>query len=134
MIEAWGRGIEQMQVDCAAQGAPGPVLRHETTGLWVEFENRAPEKTPEEMSEEVSEKTIGTTLKTTPETTLETTQKILAVLRQNPSANRREIAASLGDITEYGVRYNLDKLKSEGRIRRVGPTKGGHWQVIENDE
>jgi len=30
MIEAWGRGIEQMQADCTAQGTPWPVLRHET--------------------------------------------------------------------------------------------------------
>jgi len=37
MIETWGRGIEKMRVACESQGVPGPILRYETTGLWVEF-------------------------------------------------------------------------------------------------
>jgi ATP-dependent DNA helicase RecG len=36
-IESWGRGIERMLQVCRAAGAPDPVLRHEETGLWVEF-------------------------------------------------------------------------------------------------
>ena len=36
-IESWGRGIERMIQVCRAAGAPDPVLRHEETGLWVEF-------------------------------------------------------------------------------------------------
>ncbi|MGI8747713.1 MAG: Fic family protein [Deinococcus sp.] len=36
-IESWGRGIERMVQVCRAAGAPAPVLRHEETGLWVEF-------------------------------------------------------------------------------------------------
>jgi ATP-dependent DNA helicase RecG len=29
------------------------------------------------------------------------------------------------------VKYHLNKLKAAGRIRRVGPAKGGHWEVLE---
>ena len=29
-----------------------------------------------------------------------------------------------------GVRKVLDKLRAAGRIRRVGPDKGGHWEII----
>ncbi|HBY98802.1 MAG TPA: transcriptional regulator [Chloroflexi bacterium] len=125
MIEAWGRGIEQMQVDCEAHGVPGPALRHEANGLWVEFANRVTEKTSGEILE--------TTQKTTQKTTQNIALKILAILRQNPSASRREIAMILEDITEDGVKYHLDKLKSEGRIRRIGPARGGHWQVRKDD-
>ena len=68
-------------------------------------------------------------------TTQKTTQKILELLRMNPSASRREIADVLGDITENGVKYHLEKLKSEGRLKRIGGDKGGYWQVTgENDE
>jgi ATP-dependent DNA helicase RecG len=28
-----------------------------------------------------------------------------------------------------GVEYNLNKLKEEGLIKRIGPAKGGHWEV-----
>ena len=55
--------------------------------------------------------------------------RILALLRQQPSASRREIAAALGT-TRSTVRYRLDKLRAAGKIERVGPDKGGYWKVL----
>ena len=55
--------------------------------------------------------------------------RILALLRQNPSAGRREIAATLGT-TQSIVRYRLDKLRAAGKVERVGPDKGGYWKVL----
>jgi ATP-dependent DNA helicase RecG len=63
-------------------------------------------------------------------TTHKTTQKILAMLARNPSFSRREIAQELGDISENGVKYHLEKLKASGRIRRLGADKGGYWEVL----
>ena len=54
------------------------------------------------------------------------TQKILAVLAQNPSFSRREIAEALGNISEDRVKYHLEKLKASGQIRRQGGDKGEH--------
>jgi len=59
-----------------------------------------------------------------------TTQKILEVMRASPSVGRSEIAALLGNINENGVKYHLNKLKTEGGIRRIGPDKGGRWEVL----
>ncbi len=61
--------------------------------------------------------------------TLSLPQRILALLRQNPSASRREIAATLGT-TQSSVRYRLDKLRAAGKIARIGPDKGGYWKVL----
>jgi len=47
-------------------------------------------------------------------TTQKTTQKILAVLKEGASASRRKIADILGDITEDGVKYHLNKMKKDG--------------------
>ena len=55
--------------------------------------------------------------------------RILLLLRRNPSASRREIAATLGT-TRSTVRYRLDRLREAGKIERVGPAKGGHWEVL----
>jgi len=38
---------------------------------------------------------------------------------------KREIGAE-----SVSVEWNLKKLRDEGRIRRIGPDKGGHWEVI----
>ena len=72
--------------------------------------------------------------KTTQKTTLNTTQKILDILRETPSASRASIAETLGDITEDGVKYQLNKLKTAGIIRHVGSAKGGYWEVLNHGE
>ncbi|MGM9792662.1 MAG: ATP-binding protein [Candidatus Cryptobacteroides sp.] len=79
----------------------------------------------------------GTTQKTTTETTTETTietfkktsELILDTIKKNPSLTNKELAAICG-ITTDGVYYQLKQLKASGKIRRVGPNKGGHWEVI----
>jgi ATP-dependent DNA helicase RecG len=40
-----------------------------------------------------------------------------------------EIAARIGGITTDGLKYQLDKLKRAGLIKRIGPAKGGYWEV-----
>ena len=67
--------------------------------------------------------------KTSAKTTQKTTQKILDVLAKNSSATRAELAAATG-LTTDGVKWNLDKLKKSGKIRRIGPDRGGHWEVL----
>jgi ATP-dependent DNA helicase RecG len=32
-------------------------------------------------------------------------------------------------ITSKGVEYNIDKLKKEGILNRIGPDKGGYWKI-----
>jgi ATP-dependent DNA helicase RecG len=54
----------------------------------------------------------------------------LALLIKSPTLSRKEIAEIIGDITEDGIKYHFDKLKQEGKIKRVGGDKGGHWEVI----
>ena len=69
-----------------------------------------------------------------PENRQKVGDRILAYLRENPSAGRREIAGALAGVTEGSVRYRLDKLKEVGRLRRVGPDRGGRWEVIETPD
>ena len=43
--------------------------------------------------------------------TQKTTQKIIELIKENPRYTRKELAQKIGDITEDGVKYNLEKLK-----------------------
>ena len=43
------------------------------------------------------------------------------------------MAAALGMSIE-GIDKNIRKLKMEGTIIRVGPDKGGHWEIIEDKQ
>ena len=82
-----------------------------------------------------TQKTSNTTQKTTQknedtvEKTDDTTQKILAAMRQNPFVTI-DYLCGLCKLTRDGLNWNIRKLKSKGLIRRVGPDKGGHWEVI----
>jgi len=40
-----------------------------------------------------------------------------------------ELAEIVG-ISQKGVEWQISKLKKEGRIKRIGPDKGGHWEAI----
>jgi Predicted transcriptional regulator containing an HTH domain and an uncharacterized domain shared with the mammalian protein Schlafen len=55
---------------------------------------------------------------------------VLSLLRTEPSASIQHIAKTL-DLSRQSVRWQIDKMKKAGRIRRVGSDKGGHWEVVE---
>ena len=53
---------------------------------------------------------------------------VLDLIKQNPAISRKDLAGIL-EINESAVRKHLDALKNKGIIQRVGPDKGGHWEV-----
>ena len=59
----------------------------------------------------------------------ETTQKIIELVRNYPEITTEELAEKCG-VTKDGIKWQLKKLKSQSIIRRVGPDKGGHWEII----
>ncbi len=57
-----------------------------------------------------------------------TTQKIIDLIKINPQITRKELSKEIG-MSEDGIKYNLNKLVREGKLKRIGPDKGGHWEV-----
>lgn len=56
--------------------------------------------------------------------------KILDAIRASPDITRARLAKEVG-LSVRGVERNLALLKKDGRLRRIGPNKGGHWQVVD---
>ena len=54
---------------------------------------------------------------------------ILKHLRKNPYMSTRDLAEEIG-ISAKGVEKQLGILKATGRLRRIGPDKGGKWEVV----
>jgi predicted HTH transcriptional regulator len=59
-----------------------------------------------------------------------TSMKIISLIKETPAITAKQIASIL-ELTIQGVNWNLQKLKEQNKIRRVGSDKGGHWEVIE---
>ena len=56
---------------------------------------------------------------------------IMDAIRANPRTSAKTIAERLGTVSAAQVRTQLDKLQSEGLIRREGPTgHGGRWVLL----
>ena len=68
--------------------------------------------------------------KSLPKGSPKTEDRIIAFLSKNASITTEELGKSLG-ISKRAVLKQIDKLKEQGRLRRVGPARGGHWEVIE---
>ena len=62
-------------------------------------------------------------------TTQKTTQKIIEAIANKSDITQKELAAVIG-ITEDGVKYHVTRLREKGVLKRIGPDKGGYWEVV----
>jgi len=72
-------------------------------------------------------------IKTTQETTQETTRdKIVKLLKQNSRYTKKDLMDILnkGDST---IKEHLNRLKRDGIIKRIGSTKAGYWEVVDDE-
>ena len=59
----------------------------------------------------------------------ETAGKILQLLKASPNITGEVIAGRLG-ISRRAVTKQIGILRAGGVVRRIGPKKGGHWEVV----
>lgn len=60
-----------------------------------------------------------------------TSGKILQLIRANPRITIPELAVAIG-VTERTVERNIQKLQQADVLKRVGPAKGGYWEVVDD--
>jgi predicted HTH transcriptional regulator len=69
------------------------------------------------------------TEKTLVETPVKTPVKILAILKDHPEYSLADVAAAIG-LSLSAVERAAAKLVKLGKLRRVGPSKGGYWEIL----
>ncbi len=57
-----------------------------------------------------------------------TSRKIIELMQNDPGITIADLALHIG-ITERAIKMQIEKMKAKGRIQRIGPDKGGRWQV-----
>ena len=56
-------------------------------------------------------------------------EKIMRLMKTKAQITTKELAEEL-NLTTRAIEKNISKLKSEGRIERIGGDKGGRWKII----
>lgn len=94
---------------CSDYGIPNPEYTVHRNDIMMLF------KTSENVQENVQEK--------------DRAEIILGLLKENNKISIRELSERLRLATKT-IQRDLDKLKSQNIIRRVGADKGGHWEIL----
>jgi ATP-dependent DNA helicase RecG len=108
-IEKWGRGISL-------------ILSREPDADFKEVGNHFITVFRRKEVKEIPQKTRV-------KTRVKTREKIIRLIQERPKITMKEMAERTG-LSIKGVEWNIRKLKEEGILRRVGPAKGGYWEVV----
>ena len=88
------------------------------------------EKESTQENELSTQEALVSTQENSSSTQRTTSERIIEEIRKHPFTPREQLAEVIG-ITPDGIKKQLDKLKKAGKIRHVGATKKGHWEIIE---
>lgn len=124
-IEKMGTGIERIRL--ALLEANAPAVQYELNPAFIkavfprsaEFPGTTQETTQENFKS-------GEKIK------LGKTEKMILQLIENQSDITINILAKKLHLGSTAIENNLSKLKQKGLIRRVGPDKGGFWEILKD--
>ena len=116
-IERWGSGFKRIVDECKAAGVR-VTFENIKTGFVVTFYRPAIKQVKgQKVTEKVTEKVTANQ------------RQILEAVGKNPYITSLELAGILG-ISGRKTKENIKKLKEKALLRRIGPDKGGHWEII----
>ena len=141
-IEKSGTGTGDMIAKCASWGVPAPEWYEDDPDDFRVVLKRPVSETNVEktMVKTRGETGVKSSVKSSVESSvksrvkssvkkLSSAEKILAYLRTTPTASAHELSIVV-NLTVRAVEKNLRALRESNRLRRVGPDKGGHWEVV----
>ncbi|MBR5095509.1 MAG: putative DNA binding domain-containing protein [Treponema sp.] len=67
------------------------------------------------------------------ESSMKSSMKIIKLMRLNSMITAVEIASIL-KISKRAVDKQIQKLRETNKIRRIGPDKGGHWEILSESQ
>ena len=122
VAKEFGEGFDRI---CREQEANGANVPSFTTDEFI-LKITVP-KVSEKVNINVTEK-VNTTENVT-DASQKTSQKIIDLIKEDPYISTSKMAEIIG-VDRRNIPRNIKKLQEQGVVRRVGPDKGGFWEVI----
>ncbi len=120
IIEQWGTGTAKILEECREYV---PSFRESGGFVKVVFPR------PKQMSTRKQTPTQDGSQKGSQNGSQKSSQKILLTLAKDPHCTIAQLAEICG-ISTRAVQKSINRLREQNKIRRVGPDKGGHWEVL----
>ena len=117
LIERYGSGIKRIQQGFKVNGLRAPFFEEFQGGFRVTVYSNAKEPWNGELGEKLGEKLSRTQ------------HSIVAAMRENNKITQKELAKLTG-VSNTAIGNNTKYLQERGLIKRLGPAKGGYWQVV----
>ena len=118
--------LDEVELVLPVQRPTGETTREST----LKSMQKSTLKSSQKNSENTRESTQESTLKNTQKSTLKNTQKtIIEIIMNYPNVTIPQVAQKL-NLNPRGIAKHFKALQDKGLIRRVGPDKGGHWEII----
>ena len=136
-IEKYGSGFVRIRGLIAGYPTMQFFYHNENYGFSAGFSYEV-QKEANPLLKETGKETGKETVKKNPtenptENLSDLEKKIIFVLRDNPAYTQKQIAEALS-IGYTTVREYIVRLRNKGAICRIGPDKGGYWQVVETKD
>jgi ATP-dependent DNA helicase RecG len=116
-VERMGSGFKRIRENMEAAGLPFPTI---TSDEFFVIEFQRTEIKPVEGASSVKGSVKGS---------VKSSVKIVELIREDKNITIPVIADKLG-LTPRAIEKQMVKLQASGHIRRVGPDKGGYWEVL----
>lgn len=98
--------------------------------IWFRIVFSRPDLQKNSYQERVLDRVNGTVSGTLNGTVNDTQKKILKELEKNPNITYDELVDKI-DTSRRTIIRQMNGLKEKGIVKRVGPAKGGHWEIVE---
>ena len=114
-MEKAGTGIKRVTNACVENG--NEIYFEFSDSFWVTIKSNGAGNVTENVTENVTNKRYDL---------------ILKLLKINNKITVDEIAKRL-NVTKRTIIRDIEKMKNNKLIERIGPAKGGHWEIIEQE-
>ena len=121
-VNCYNRGINMVQDELEANGNGKAEFSFKLITAFEAKVAKAGQK--QELDQSKQDSSMKSSMKSD--------DRLLLVLKDDPTMSLPKMAEAIG-LSVAGVRKVLDKLRATGRIRRIGPDKGGHWEVVNGE-
>ncbi len=110
-MEKAGTGIKRVTNACVENG--NEVNFEFSDSFWVTMKTNVTDKVTDRVTDRVTDNQ----------------QTIILAIKENNKVTTSDLAEIVG-ISQRKIKENMAKLKEYGIIERIGPPKGGHWEII----